>query len=99
MKAWVYGSLDTILRDAHITSFTVDTEQPGNYYVTTEIEVLPAADYEAMEAAIGEAEKFINEFVVSRKLIALGYEGTEGDEPNLKTAIDLLARLRALGKG
>jgi len=88
MKAWVYGSLDTILRDAHITSFTVDTEQPGNYYVTTEIEVLPAAEYEAMEAAIREAETALE---YSRKRIA----GKKQHD-----VIDgALARLRALGKG
>ena len=94
MKAWVYGSLDTILRDAHITSFTVDTEQPGNYYVTTEIEVLPAAEYEAMEAVVEAAGK----------VEAVCYEGIPANfiKDLASTAQELrvaLTRLRALGKG
>ena len=88
MKAWVYGSLDTILRDAHITSFTVDTEQPGNYYVTTEIEVLPAAEYEKMEDVIKMLEHACGG-------AAQGYPAAE----EAQVALAALARLRALGKG
>ena len=111
MKAYTCGARAIFVEPPEKCPLLKDGNcEDGTPCDAAEVEVLPAAEYEAMEAALAAAEKAlscgigqIEAFMGQVKIGSLN-SGAERqlvaiNDDFIKIANDALARLRALGKG